>query len=223
MPEKIVKKFTPKLITQTPISRRSMLSKWGKLSLLLSSGTLAIKANGQEDYGDPEAADNWLQPLLHAPGAVAGALHMGRFRDRTYYLDRRIQWQPGPGQSGPTVVVPAGFVTDLASIPKIFWSALPSDGVYTFPAIVHDFMYWTQRYPRELADEVFRQGMDDMKVPSATAWTIHRAVRIGGGWAWDKNAELKALGERRLLVKFPDDPTTNWSDWKRRSDCCAAI
>jgi hypothetical protein len=206
------------------ISRRMALVRGSKLVLLLSTGAaLPVKAFGQAGYADPEAADKWLYPLLHAPGAVAGALHMGRFRDRIYYLDQKISWKPGPGQTGPEITVPAGFVTDLASIPRLFWSLFPTDGVYTFPAIVHDFMYWTQTHPREVADEVFRQGMEDMKVPSADAWAIHTAVRAGGGNAWDKNAQLKAQGERRLLVKFPDDPTTNWSDWKKQADCCAVI
>lgn len=218
-----VEKMTPELTIQAPTSRRIALFQGAKIILLLGAGSLSIRATGQGEYADPEAADKWLYPLLHAPGAVAGALHMGRFRDRIYYLDKQIQWKPGPDQSGPEVIVPAGFVTDLASIPRIFWSVLPSDGVYTFPAIVHDYMYWTQKHPRELADDVFRQGMDDMKVPAVDAWAIHRAVRLGGSRAWDKNAELKAQGERRLLIKFPDDPTTNWSDWKKRLDCCAVI
>ena len=148
---------------------------------------------------------------------------MGRFRDRIYYLDQEIRWSPGPGQDGPAVVVPAGFVTDLASIPRVFWSLLPPDDAYTFPAIVHDYLYWTQRYPRETADNVLRFGMDDMKVSSAVALAIYSAVRVGGGSAWSGNAELKRQGEKRLLTKFPDDPTTTWSEWKQRADCCAVI
>lgn len=205
------------------ISRRTALLRGANLAFLLGAGSLPARAVGKEEYADPEAADKWLYPLLHAPGAVAGALHIGRFRDRIYYLDKKIQWKPGPGQSGPEVVVPAGFVTDLASIPRIFWSVLPTDGVYTFPAIVHDYLYWTQTLPREVADDVLRQGMDDMKVPAVDAWAIHKAVRLGGGGAWEKNTELRAQGERRLLIKFPDDPTINWSDWKKRPDCCAAV
>lgn len=212
-----------KSFQQSFADRRAALIRGAEISLFLSALGGPVRTLAQEPYSDPEAADKWLLPLLHAPGAVAGALHMGRFRDRIYYLDKPIQWKPGPGQSGPSVTVPAGFVTDLASIPRIFWSRLPTDGVYTFPAIVHDYMYWTQTHPRDVADEVFRQGMDDMKVPAVDAWAIHAAVRLGGGSAWDSNARLKVAGERRLLVKFPDDPTTTWADWKKRSDCCAVL
>lgn len=204
-------------------SRRRALQAGAGLLLTIGAGGLPLGLRADEPYADPEAADRWLLPLLHAPGSSAGALHMGRFRDRMYYLDKEIRWSPGPGEEGPSVVVPAGFVTDLASIPRVFWSLLPTDGVYTFPAIVHDYLYWTQESTRETADNVFRHGMNDMKVPKATTQAIYMAVRVGGGSAWSENAKLKKIGERRLLRKFPDDPAITWSAWKQRADCCSVI
>ncbi|WP_245591415.1 DUF1353 domain-containing protein [Derxia gummosa] len=203
-------------------ARRQILQAGG-LALTLGVGALTPKLKAEEPYSDSEAADRWLLPLLHAPGAVAGALHMGRFRDRVYYLDKEIKWFPDPGQDAPAIVVPAGFVTDLASIPRVFWSALPPDGAYTFPAIVHDYLYWIQKYPRETADRVLRYGMDDMKVSSDVAAIIYTAVRVGGGSAWASNARLKQGGEMRLLREFPDDPRTTWAEWKQREGCCLKI
>lgn len=204
-------------------SRRQVLQHGGSLLVALSASALPLTLRAEEPYSDPAAADKWLLPLLHAPGAVAGALHMGRFRDRIYYLDKEIKWSPGPDQDGPAVVVPAGFVTDLASIPRVFWSLLPSDGAYTFPAIIHDYLYWTQIHPRGVADRVFRYGMDDMKVSSAVALTIYTAVKVGGESAWTDNAKRKKAGEMRLLREFPDNPATTWSEWKQRKGCCSAI
>ncbi|MDM0078953.1 DUF1353 domain-containing protein [Variovorax sp. J2P1-59] len=208
---------------KTESSRRHLLQGGSGLLIALGFGALPVATRAEEPYSDPAAAERWLLPLLDAPGAVAGGLHMGRFRDRVYYLDKEIKWSPGPGQEGPTVVVPAGFVTDLASIPRVFWSLLPTDGAYTFPAIVHDYLYWVQRYPREVADSVFRYGMDDMKVSSTVSKSIYAAVRAGGGSAWTNNAKLKQSGEMRLLREFPNDPTISWNDWKQRKGCCAVI
>lgn len=207
----------------TIYSRRKALKAGASFLLTFGAGALPQKLLADEPYADPEAADRWLLPLLHAPGAVAGALHMGRFRDRIYWLDKEIRWSPGPNQDASAVIVPAGFVTDLASIPRVFWSLLPTDGTYTFPAIVHDYLYWTQGQTRELADKVLLYGMEDMKVSPVVAQAIYLAVRTGGGGAWSNNAKLRERGERRLLRKFPDDPTTTWSDWKLRTDCCSAI
>jgi hypothetical protein len=47
-----------------------------------------------------------------------------------------ISWAPGTGQNYARVDVPVGFVTDLASIPQIFFSVLPRDRNYSFAAII---------------------------------------------------------------------------------------
>jgi len=169
-------------------------------------------------YNDGNAAEKWLLPWLQAPGAVSGGLHLGRFADRTYYTLKEIGWRPGDGQMAlPAVTVPAGFVTDLASIPRVFWSLLPSDGQYTFPAIVHDYLYWTQTTSREDADLVFRYGMEDMKIDAVTVAAIYNAVRLGGEGPWNQNARLRNRGERRFLVELPEDPTITWEIWKTRA------
>lgn len=215
--------------SQRKMQRREVLEKFGwaitafGMPLVQSTSLAQDGSDSNKSYADPVAADKWLYPLLHAPGAVAGALHMGRFRDRMYFLDKEIQWTPGPGQEGPTVVVPAGFVTDLASIPRVFWSLLPTDGTYTFPAIVHDYLYWTQPCERTVADKVFRYGMDDMKVSKTVAAAIYAAVRAGGAGPWSDNKKLRAKGHKRMLKKFPTDPKTTWTDWNKSEDCCAYI
>ncbi|EHQ1843915.1 DUF1353 domain-containing protein [Salmonella enterica subsp. enterica serovar Saintpaul] len=43
------------------------------------------------------------------------------------------------------ISVPAGFVTDLATIPRIFWTILPTDGKYAKAVIIHNWMYDTRR------------------------------------------------------------------------------
>lgn len=214
---------------QNDMRRREVLKECAGAVFTLSLPILPSTASAQNDvnakppYSDPVAADKWLYPFLHAPGAVAGALHMGRFNDRIYYLDKEIRWKPGPSQKGPEVVVPAGFVTDLASIPRVFWSLLPTDGAYTFPAIVHDFLYWTQPCERKVADMVLRHGMDDMKVSGTVATAIYAAVRAGGAGPWSENQKLRAQGTKRMLKTFPTDPQTTWSEWSQKKDCCSYI
>ena len=200
-------------------TRRDFIVNFAGASLAAAGGVSFPALAQGEPYSDPEAADKWLAPWLHAPGAVSGLLHMGRFADRMYFLDKPITWRPGPGQEGaPAVTVPRGFVTDLASIPRVFWSVLPTDGAYTFPAIVHDYLYWTQSpdISREVADLIFKYGMQDLKVGGASIFAIHNAVRIGGGGPWEENTAKRARGERRILVKFPEKPTTTWIEWSEQ-------
>nr|WP_249210040.1 DUF1353 domain-containing protein [Bradyrhizobium manausense] len=113
------------------------------------------------------------------------------------------------------VDVPAGFVTDFASIPRAFYSALRPDGEYSYAAVFHDFLYWTQDRPRPACDEVLRLAMLDFKIDRLTVGVIYEAVRKFGESAWQENTRLKAAGEKRILTKFPSDPRITWDDWKK--------
>jgi hypothetical protein len=151
--------------------------------------------------------------------ATLGTLQLSRFVEPIYYLTKPTTWLPDKGQERLRPVnVPVGFVTDFASIPRAFWSALRPDGNYTHAAIVHDYLYWTQTTPREHADEILKIMMEDFSVAGATVAVIYSAVRTFGAAAWDQNMQLKAAGERRVLKLFPDDPLTTWKEWKRRQD-----
>jgi hypothetical protein len=143
--------------------------------------------------------------------------------DRWYLLRDPIGWRPNapPDYQYEPVDVPAGFVTDLTSVPWYLWSWLPADGPYMHAAIIHDWLYWDQTRPREEADNILWVDMTDLKVGDATRLAIYKAVRWRGGSAWDANAKLKAGGQKRVLKKYPDDPVTTWAEWKQRPDVFA--
>ena len=117
--------------------------------------------------------------------------------------------------------MPAGFVTDLASVPWYLWNWLPNDGLYLHAAIVHDWLYWDQARAREEADNVLWNDMTDLKVGYLTRQAIYQGVHLRGQGAWDANAALKASGEKRVLKRFPDDPVLSWDEWKKRPDVFA--
>jgi uncharacterized protein DUF1353 len=134
-----------------------------------------------------------------------------------YFLYSPIEWMPNKGQEQfPSVKAPKGFVTDLASVPRIFWSLLRPDGPYAYAAIIHDYLYWTQTTTKETADTILKFGMEDFKVDSVTVNAIYEAVSLFGGSAWEKNKKLKAMGERRILKVFPENPTTTWEIYRKR-------
>ena len=119
-------------------------------------------------------------------------------------------------QSGQRIVVPRGFVTDFASVPRVFWTIFPKHGEYTRAAIVHDFLYWEQRCSRDQADELFDIVMEDSEVDSTTRFTIYAAVRVWGSSAWEENAERKRQGYVRIIpegyMNFPIK--TRWPDYR---------
>lgn len=122
------------------------------------------------------------------------------------------------GVSQESVTVPVGFVTDFASIPQALQAIIRANGPYILPAVVHDYLYWTQACTREQADRVMLLGMIENQVRDVHRIAIHEAVRIAGGFAWDGNARERAAGLVRIL---PADrqrvpPNTAWPDWRAR-------
>jgi hypothetical protein len=133
-----------------------------------------------------------------------------------YYIDSSLDWSPNRGQAFQRVTVPRGFCTDLASIPRIFWSLLPRTGRYAYGAIVHDYLYWVQTNTRKEADRIFHTGMRDAGVKRFTAFVMYAAVRIFGASPWRSNASAKEKGEKRILKVFPPhNALTAWGDWKK--------
>ena len=90
-----------------------------------------------------------------------------------------------------TIIIPAGFWTDLASIPQIFQNILPVLDRHLRAAVLHDFMYYAQRLngkkiTRAKADKIFLEAMKTCGVGWLKRWTIYSAVRSGGWVAWNK-------------------------------------
>lgn len=90
------------------------------------------------------------------------------------------------------VTVPEGFVTDLASIPRILWPLLPKTGSYVEAAIVHDWLYWDgamegQPIPRRVADRVFYRLMRQAGTSPLVAGLVWVGVRLGGWLAWSRH------------------------------------
>jgi len=133
-----------------------------------------------------------------------------------FYIEKGLSWfpNPGPGPHFRPVEVPHGFVTDLASVPQIFWSVLPKTGRHAHAAIIQDYLYWNQTRSREEADSIFKIALQDLKVGSWTVEMLYRSVRWFGQEAWDANARGKAAGEKRILNRFPPNGLISWSEWR---------
>lgn len=95
------------------------------------------------------------------------------------------------------VVVPAGFQTDFASIPRPFWLFLPPSGAYNLAGIIHDFLYSKGvdginedgeeeegECSRFLADVLFREAMKTLGVPLWKRVMMYYALRAFGWIAW---------------------------------------
>lgn len=100
----------------------------------------------------------------------------------------QFSYDVGEEGSGETIHVPKGFVTDFASIPRLFWRLEPPLGRSGKAAVVHDYLYATRgldgRYDRARCDEIFREAMGVLGVPMIKRNIMWAAVRAGGGKGW---------------------------------------
>jgi len=99
--------------------------------------------------------------------------------------DFRIEFQIDGGFIA--FLVPYGFRTDFASIPRVFWVIFPPTGLYDAPSGVHDFLYRRRsKVSRSFADACFRELMRLYGVPSWQRSVIYCAVRSVGWMAYKK-------------------------------------
>lgn len=103
-----------------------------------------------------------------------------------YELVNPLIWQAWDERK---VVVPTGFITDMTSVPQVFWNILPPSGKYTRAAVVHDWLYRAQEVTRSQADEYFREAMHDIGVNKLQRAIIFAQVRMWGWIAWDKHTK----------------------------------
>lgn len=110
----------------------------------------------------------------------------------TYYLDSNKE---------ALLKVEKGFITDFASVPRVFWSIYPPFGRYTKCAVLHDRLcvaflnkeLWNNvavdkdklpvalqnRFVRRYeADKLFLESMKAIKVNAFTRFVLYASVRI---------------------------------------------
>lgn len=150
---------------------------------------------GSASRGAPKRLPVGKLPSLHWVSSKQAALDAAL----SYRLD------------GRSFVVPRGFVTDFATVPRIFWWMFGPTGLYTWAAILHDWfckMLRMRKSPvtaRE-ADRYFRLACAELGVGFVPRWLLWTGVRWGAlgtpsrrpGW-W-RDAPLVAVWSVLVIV-----------------------
>jgi hypothetical protein len=87
---------------------------------------------------------------------------------------------------GTQLFVPKGTVSNGASVPRLLWWIYPPYGTYTYPAVIHDFLYENNLYTRKFADRQFLIDMGRCNTNKFTKWLFYYIVRIFGSLNWNK-------------------------------------
>lgn len=123
------------------------------------------------------------------------------------------------------IVVPAGFVSDLASIPIPANIIFSKTGRYAPAGIVHDYLYWAQPCAsRETADRIIKEALkaSDRKekelaeekgeslsgIYNMRRYLVRNTIKLGvyiGGWrSWANNKQSRDEHVRSVKLEFRD-------------------
>lgn len=106
-------------------------------------------------------------------------LHVEQLSDERWRLLTNLVYYSHKLQR--SITVPAGFVTDFASVPRlpfVFWLA---GGKATKAAVVHDFLYRKESgVSRAEADDIFAEAMDASGQPAWRRGLMWAGLRVGG-------------------------------------------
>jgi hypothetical protein len=110
---------------------------------------------------------------------VSDATNSGR---GTWRLTAPLVYQSDVAQQ--TFVVPAGFETDFASVPRTPVAFLLTADSAHKASTVHDWLYSEHPVPRDIADAVLREASLVSGVPAWRAALMFYGVRLGGASHW---------------------------------------
>lgn len=95
-----------------------------------------------------------------------------------YYID---------GDKNKVVIVPRGFLTDGATVPRLLWGIIPPWGKYGQAVVLHDYLcefagFWNygqwETIRREDADLTFKSALKELGVNSLTSHLMYGAVSL---------------------------------------------
>lgn len=84
-------------------------------------------------------------------------------------------------QNGEVVMVPEGFLTDFASVPRFFRFIIPKTGRYNEATVIHDYLCQLAnmyRYKRKDADTMFLECMEELGVKKFKRGLMYRGVSV---------------------------------------------
>lgn len=122
-----------------------------------------------------------------------------RVTDKYFVVTHPLVYKTNDGTQ--KIEVPIGFLTDLASIPsEMWWFVSPFEGAAA-PAIIHDYLYWTQACTKPEADLMMAFAMHETGLGDMQKEAIYFAIRKSSKaqQAWEENTSARKLGESRFL------------------------
>ena len=104
--------------------------------------------------------------------------------------------------NGMTIQVGVGFDFDGASVPQALWSFgfSPMTGGYQRSACLHDALYASEYFPREICDGLFLEAMESEGVGYMKRYSMYYAVRSFGWTVWRNHKKEEVNDYKRYVT-----------------------
>lgn len=98
------------------------------------------------------------------------------------------------------VLVPVGFVTNGADVPRLFWSFYPPNRSDYLPAVlVHDYLCSIEEY--EKADKYFKEILEALEINKFDVFVLWGGVRFYSLYVRELSKKLKKCCRGKIGVK----------------------
>jgi hypothetical protein len=97
-----------------------------------------------------------------------------------------FEYHVGSYPSDEIISVPAGTITNFASVPRIFWSIISPVDTHGKAAVLHDYSYEIHYDSRKRCDKIFAEAMEVLGVEKYKIDIIYQMTRTFGWNTWRK-------------------------------------
>ena len=118
--------------------------------------------------------------------------------NQAYEVDSPLVYE----RENQIIQVNKGFDFDGASVPRALWSIVGSpmtDG-YQRAGCLHDALYASEYFPREVCDKLFLEAMASDGVSYTKRMAMFYAVRMFGSLVWKEHKEDEVINYRKFIT-----------------------
>ena len=104
-----------------------------------------------------------------------------------------FEYHVGTFPSKEIITVERNFVTNFASVPRMFWGIISPIDTHGKAAVVHDYAYYKNLYQdRKKCDQIFLEGLRVLDTAEWKAIAMYDAVRMFGWHRWNFLRKIKS-------------------------------
>ena len=99
----------------------------------------------------------------------------------------QFEYHVGDYPSEEIITVPAGYITDFASVPRTFWSIISPIDRHAKAAVIHDYLYdYPENYSRKEIDEIFLEALNVLDIKIWKTHCLYYGVRLFSWYRWNQ-------------------------------------